>query len=262
MAEEKYGTEQREYVHPVHENTSVGRYLATRITTLKPAMAKVQNPIALLRLLNLQQWMFFLVAFFAWSWDAFDFFTVSLTVEPLAESFGKTKKDITWGITLVLMLRSVGSIIFGLAADRYGRKWPFIINNALFIVLELGTGFCKTYEQFLGVRALFGIAMGGLYGNAAATGTSISPLEYGLILMSTSSRRLPRSCTWYHFWYATTRLRLRLPYGDSFRPCLCQYCRPQLAAPLLVWRRPTSAYHHLPFVSSRNKGLSRTQAYP
>ena len=81
-----------------------------------------------------------------------------------------TELILVQGITLVLMLRSVGSIIFGLAADRYGRKWPFVINNLLFIVLELGTGFCSTYEEFLGVRALFGIAMGGLYGNAAATG--------------------------------------------------------------------------------------------
>ncbi|KAJ4988471.1 sugar transporter family protein [Stagonosporopsis vannaccii] len=175
MSDEKYSAEQREYVPPIHKKMSVGRYAATRITTLKPAMDKVGNPIALLRLLNLQQWMFFLVAFFAWSWDAFDFFTVSLTVEDLAESFNKTKKDITWGITLVLMLRSVGSIIFGLAADRYGRKWPFIINNLLFIILELGTGFCTTYEQFLGVRALFGIAMGGLYGNAAATALQDCP---------------------------------------------------------------------------------------
>ena len=71
--------------------------------------------------------MFFLVAFFAWSWDAFDFFTVSLTVPELAEQFGKTNTDITWGITLVLMLRSVGAIIFGIAADRYGRKWPFVV---------------------------------------------------------------------------------------------------------------------------------------
>jgi SHS family lactate transporter-like MFS transporter len=149
---------------------SAGTYASTRLTTLKPAHDSVPNPITLLRMLNTRQWMFFLVAFFAWSWDAFDFFTVSLTVTDLAETFGKTKADITWGITLVLMLRSVGSIIFGLAADRYGRKWPFIINNVLFIVLELGTGFCATYEQFLGVRALFGIAMGGLYGNAAATG--------------------------------------------------------------------------------------------
>lgn len=112
-----------------HGEMTVGRYVATRIPTLKPANDKVPNPIALLRMLNLQQWLFFFVAFFAWAWDAFDFFTVSLTVAPLAKTFGKTNAEITWGITLVLMLRSVGSTIFGLAADRYGRKWPFIINN-------------------------------------------------------------------------------------------------------------------------------------
>ncbi len=71
------------------------------------------------------------------TWDAFDFFTVSLTVSDLASSFGRSTVDITWGITLVLMFRSVGSILFGIAADRYGRKWPFILNNVLFIALEL-----------------------------------------------------------------------------------------------------------------------------
>lgn len=50
-----------------------------------------------------------------------------------------------------------------------------MINNILFIVLELGTGFCQTYQQFLAVRALFGIAMGGLYGNAAATALEDCP---------------------------------------------------------------------------------------
>ncbi|KKY27550.1 putative sugar transporter family protein [Phaeomoniella chlamydospora] len=128
-------------------------------------------------MLNSKQWMFFLVAFLAWSWDAFDFFTVSLTVDGLSETFGKSTTDITWGITLVLMFRSLGSTIFGIAADRYGRKWPFIVNNILFIVLELGTGFCNTYRSFLAVRALFGIAMGGLYGNAAATALEDCPPE-------------------------------------------------------------------------------------
>lgn len=75
------------------------------------------------------------------------------------------------------MLRSVGSITFGIAADRWGRKWPFVVNNIMFIVLELGTGFCKTYSQFLACRALFGIAMGGLYGNAAATALEDCPPE-------------------------------------------------------------------------------------
>jgi len=158
-----------------NRHMSPGQYAATRITTLKPARDKVANPFKLLALLNTQQWLFFFVAFFAWTWDAFDFFTVSLTVSDLAETFNKTNTDITWGITLVLMFRSVGSTIFGIAADRYGRKWPFIINNVLFIILELGTGFTQTYSQFLAVRALFGIAMGGLYGNAAATALEDCP---------------------------------------------------------------------------------------
>jgi len=162
-------------VDETDKHMSVSRYIATRIPTLKPPMAKAENPFKLLALLNLQQWLFFLCGFIAWSWDAFDFFTVSLTVKDLALQFDKTNVQITWGITLVLMFRSVGSVLFGIAADRYGRKWPFVVNNLLFIVLELGTGFCNTYSQFLACRALFGIAMGGLYGNAAATALEDCP---------------------------------------------------------------------------------------
>lgn len=59
------------------------------------------------------------------------------------------------------MLRSVGALVFGVFADRYGRKYPMIINLVLFIFLELGSGFCQTLHQFIAVRALYGIAMGG-----------------------------------------------------------------------------------------------------
>lgn len=61
------------------------------------------------------------------------------------------------------MLRSVGALIFGTMADKYGRKWPMIINLFLFIILELGSGFCQTLQQFLALRSLYGIAMGGVY---------------------------------------------------------------------------------------------------
>ncbi|KAL8823202.1 MAG: hypothetical protein Q9191_006075, partial [Dirinaria sp. TL-2023a] len=112
---------------------------------------------------------------------------VSLTTEQLAEQFDKSVAQITWGITLVLMFRSVGSVVFGIAADRWGRKWPFVVNNILFIVLELGTGFCNTYKQFLACRALFGIAMGGLYGNAAATALEDCPEQARGIISETNS---------------------------------------------------------------------------
>ena len=123
--------------HAPHHGMSPAKYLATRFSSLKPPMTSAPNPFSLLRMISARQWAFFGVAFFAWTWDAFDFFTVSLTVSDLAKTFGRTNTDITWGITLVLMFRSVGSILFGIAADRYGRKWPFVVNNILFIVLEL-----------------------------------------------------------------------------------------------------------------------------
>jgi SHS family lactate transporter-like MFS transporter len=48
---------------------------------------------------------------------------------------------------------------------------------SLFVVLELGTGFTKTLPQFLAVRSLYGIAMGGLFGPAAATALEDLPYE-------------------------------------------------------------------------------------
>ena len=56
------------------QHMSIGRYLGTRFSTLKPPMHGVPNPIRLLRMLNTQQWLFFLVGFIGWTWDAFDFF--------------------------------------------------------------------------------------------------------------------------------------------------------------------------------------------
>ena len=120
--------------------------------------------------------------------------SVSLTVEGLAETFERSNADIAWGITrtppymtwssqgtnehpVVLMMRSIGSIIFGIAADRYGRKWPYVVNMVLFIIFELATGFCQIFHQFLAVRALYRIAMGGLYGNVAATALEDAPGE-------------------------------------------------------------------------------------
>lgn len=50
---------------------SAGRYLATRFSTLKPPMDRVENPITVLRLLSSKQWLFFLCSFLAWTWDAF-----------------------------------------------------------------------------------------------------------------------------------------------------------------------------------------------
>lgn len=51
---------------PPHHGMSVGQYIATRFTSLKPPMTALPNPFRLLATLNGHQWAFFFVAFFAW----------------------------------------------------------------------------------------------------------------------------------------------------------------------------------------------------
>ena len=161
----------------------IRKYFATRFTSLWVGREELQqyswndilNPFSPLTEMNLHQWNFFFLGFWAWTWDAFDFFTTSMNVTNIAEDMNVSVKDVSWGITLVLMLRTVGAIIFGLLGDSIGRKWPYMINLGLLIVIQIGTGFVTTYEQFLGLRALFGIAMCGIYGICAAEALGDAP---------------------------------------------------------------------------------------
>ena len=68
-------------------------------------------------------------------------------------------------------------VIFGVLSDRFGRKWPLVCNLVLVSILELGAGFVQTFSQFLALRSLFGIGMGGIWGLAAATALENLPVE-------------------------------------------------------------------------------------
>src|SRR5438270_3523157 len=106
--------------------------------------------------------------FLGWTLDAFDFFLVVMALTAIAADFHKTDKDIAFAITLTLAFRPVGAFIFGLLADRYGRRLPLIIDLIFFSVVEVLSGFAPNYITFLVLRALFGIGMGGEWGVGAS----------------------------------------------------------------------------------------------
>jgi SHS family lactate transporter-like MFS transporter len=127
--------------------------------------------------IKLVQHAHFWVGWLAWTCDALDFFTVSLTLPLLANQFGVKKDSVTTAITLTLLFRSAGAVIFGIISDRFGRKWPLVFNLLLCCVFSLSSGFVNTYAQFLGVRSLFGIAMGGIWGLASSSALENLPVE-------------------------------------------------------------------------------------
>src|SRR5438094_299720 len=106
--------------------------------------------------------------FLGWTLDAFDFFLVVMTLTAIAKEFGRSDKDIALSITVTLAFRPVGAFIFGLIADRYGRKLPLMIDLVFYSVIEVLTGFAPNYTTFLVLRALFGIGMGAEWGVGAS----------------------------------------------------------------------------------------------
>src|SRR5579884_2238881 len=123
-----------------------------------------------------------LAGFFGWTLDAFDFFIVVFLFDTLARQFGVSKREIVLTTTATLAMRPVGALLFGLLADRYGRRIPLIANVLFFSVIELLCGFAPNYATFLILRALYGIGMGGEWGVGASLALEAAPVRWRGVL--------------------------------------------------------------------------------
>src|SRR5204863_7765256 len=106
--------------------------------------------------------------FLGWTLRAFDFFRVVVTLTAIAKEFHRTDKEIALSIALTLGFRPVGAFIFGLLADRYGRRLPLMLDLIFFSIVEILSGLAPNYATFMVLRALFGIGMGGEWGVGAS----------------------------------------------------------------------------------------------
>ncbi len=106
--------------------------------------------------------------FLGWTLDAFDFFLVVMALTAIAKEFGRSDADVALSITLTLAFRPVGAFIFGLLADRYGRRRPLMADLVFYSLIEVLSGLAPSYGTFLVLRALFGIGMGGEWGVGAS----------------------------------------------------------------------------------------------
>jgi MFS transporter, SHS family, lactate transporter len=113
-------------------------------------------------------WAALSAGFLGWTLDAFDFFLVSLCLTAIARDFEQSDAAIAYSILLTLAFRPAGAFLFGLIADRYGRRLPLMIDLVFYSIVEVATGFAPNFTTFLVLRALFGIGMGGEWGVGAS----------------------------------------------------------------------------------------------
>jgi len=198
--------------------------------------------------------------FLGWTLDAFDFFVIVFQYDTLAHEFNVTKKAIVFTTTATLALRPVGALLFGLLADRYGRRIPLMANVIYFSVIELLCGFAPNYSVFLILRALFGIGMGGEWGVGASLAMEAAPPKWrgilsgilqsgyscGYLLAAVAARLVLPSLGWrWMFWIGVLPallalyIRTKVPESEAWKQHRAESTGKVIRVALQHWKRFT-----------------------
>jgi MFS transporter, SHS family, lactate transporter len=119
----------------------------------------------------------FIAALLGWTMDAFDYFIVVLVYVDIAETFHRTKTEVAFLTTATLLMRPVGALLFGLWADRVGRRLPLMVDVAFYSVTGFLCAFAPNFTVLAILRLLYGIGMGGEWGLGAALAMEKVPAE-------------------------------------------------------------------------------------
>ncbi|HVI36966.1 MAG TPA: MFS transporter [Gaiellales bacterium] len=119
----------------------------------------------------------FISALLGWTMDAFDYFIVVLVYADIAEDFGVSLTKMAFLTTVTLLMRPVGALLFGVWADRIGRRTPLIVDVTFYSIVGFACAFAPNYAVLLVLRLLYGIGMGGEWGLGAALAMEKIPPE-------------------------------------------------------------------------------------
>ena len=116
-----------------------------------------------------------IASFLSWTLDAFDFFILVFLLSDIAKAFNVGMEEVTLAILLTLAVRPIGALLFGRAAEKYGRRPILMVNILFFSIFELLSAAAPSLSMFLVLRVLYGVAMGGIWGVASSLAMETIP---------------------------------------------------------------------------------------
>jgi MFS transporter, SHS family, lactate transporter len=119
----------------------------------------------------------FIAAQLGWTMDAFDYFIVVLVYADIAKTFHRSLTEVAFITTATLFMRPVGAFIFGLWADRAGRRIPLMVDVLFYSTVGFLCAFAPNFTVLVILRLLYGIGMGGEWGLGAALAMEKIPVE-------------------------------------------------------------------------------------
>ena len=155
----------------------------------------------------------FIAAQLGWTMDAFDYFIVVLVYADIAKDFHVSLTKMAFLTTVTLIMRPVGAMLFGMWADRVGRRVPLIADVCFYSLVGFLCAFAPNYTVLLALRLLYGIGMGGEWGLGAALAMEKIPVQRrGLF-----SGILQTGYSWGYLLASLAYLVVHVEFGLSWR---------------------------------------------
>lgn len=117
------------------------------------------------------------IAGLGWMFDAMDVGILSFIIAALKTDWDLTTEQMAWIGSINSIGMAVGALLFGVMADKIGRKNVFIITLLLFSIGSGVSAFATTLSMFLILRFLIGMGLGGELPVASTLVSEMVPAE-------------------------------------------------------------------------------------
>ncbi|KWO42468.1 hypothetical protein WT97_02250 [Burkholderia sp. MSMB1459WGS] len=134
-----------------------------------------------------ENWRIIFAATAGWALDAFDFTILLFLIPHLGRVFDAGLPAMAFVVTATGFAKVAGTIGWGFAADRFGRKIVFMAAVLWFSCAAGLSGLAWSYASFMSMRVLFGIGFGGEWTASVAllmetVPAKIRPLASGIMV--------------------------------------------------------------------------------
>ncbi|MGE7930769.1 MFS transporter [Lysinibacillus xylanilyticus] len=174
------------------------------------------------------------VAGVGWLFDAMDVGILSFVIAALAVEWGLTPGQSGWIGSINSIGMAVGALVFGVLADKVGRKQIFMWTLVLFSIASGLSAFTTTLAAFMTLRFLVGMGLGGELPVASTlVSESVEAKERGRVVVLLES-----------FWAAGWLIAALISYfvipSWGWRSALLLTAIPAIYAIYLRWHLPDS----------------------
>lgn len=107
--------------------------------------------------------------------DGFDTQSIAFVAPSISTEWGLSKLSFGFVFSATLLGTVIGAAVFGVLADRVGRKRLVLLNTVIFGLFTGACAFARNVEMLLLFRLLGGIGMGGVIPNMMALASEYAP---------------------------------------------------------------------------------------